>query len=164
MEIRRIRADEGSQLRQLRLQAMADAPDAFAESLSDEKLQPLAYWDDRARRGAEGYTSVIFFAEEEQHCCGMASGFIFDDLAGWARLAAMWVEPALRRHGIGRALMEAVAQWGAERGVQQLRLWIAETNTAAKALYIGAGFTATDQSQPLPSHPLQREVLMIREL
>ena len=83
---------------------------------------------------------------------GMATGF-FEDGASDVHLVAMWVDPVRRSQGTGRALVDAIVQWATEEGASRVRLWITETNEAAAALYKRAGFRATGEWQPLPSHP-----------
>jgi GNAT superfamily N-acetyltransferase len=89
----------------------------------------------------------------------MASAFVTDDLAGFAMLAAMWVEPERRRQGIGRALVEAAAEWARERGVQQLRLWVGESN-----VYTSTSFEPTVASHKMPGRESVREMLMVRTI
>lgn len=54
-----------------------------------------------------------------------------------------------------RALSDAPAAFGQT---------LAETNEPARSLYARQAFVATDQTKPLPSNPVLREVLMVREL
>src|ERR671917_264257 len=52
--VRRIRADEGPLLRDLRLRALADAPEAFGQALQDAQAQPDAEWTQAARQASGG--------------------------------------------------------------------------------------------------------------
>lgn len=58
-----------------------------------------------------------------------------------AEILTLAVAPALRRQGIGRALLEAAAAEAARRGALALFLEVAAANTSARALYAAAGFT-----------------------
>lgn len=60
--------------------------------------------------------------------------------AGWAGVTAVEVDPAYRRRGLARVLLGAVARWAWSRGALSTYLQTAETNTAAQALYLSAGF------------------------
>jgi hypothetical protein len=44
VEIRRLRAGEAARLRELRLRALQDSPDAFASSYEREAELPTAHW------------------------------------------------------------------------------------------------------------------------
>jgi ribosomal protein S18 acetylase RimI-like enzyme len=61
-------------------------------------------------------------------------------LADQAFVAYMAVEPASRRRGVGRALLDAAETIARERGIPHMSLMVTEENAAARALYAGAGF------------------------
>lgn len=56
-------------------------------------------------------------------------------------LAELYVVPALRGNGIGRALMDATLALARERGADRIELGTAEDDVAARALYTRMGFT-----------------------
>jgi ribosomal protein S18 acetylase RimI-like enzyme len=58
-----------------------------------------------------------------------------------AYLQELYVVPALRGGGIGRALLEATMAAAREAGATGIDLNTGETDTAARALYESAGFT-----------------------
>ena len=69
------------------------------------------------------------------------AGVCFVRIAGSeAEILALAVVPAHRRHGVGRALMQAAARDCAVTGARQLFLEVAEPNDAARALYAACGF------------------------
>lgn len=50
------------------------------------------------------------------------------------------VDKKYRREGVGNALLNAVKQWGAERGVHDIRLSVIPSNESAIDFYIEEGF------------------------
>jgi ribosomal protein S18 acetylase RimI-like enzyme len=58
-----------------------------------------------------------------------------------AHLQELYVAPALRGRGIGRALLEAAIEAAREAGATGIDLNTGETDTAARALYESCGFT-----------------------
>jgi ribosomal protein S18 acetylase RimI-like enzyme len=56
-------------------------------------------------------------------------------------LEELYVVPAQRGHGLGRALMEAAIDLARERGAARMDLGTAEDDLAARALYESLGFT-----------------------
>jgi N-acetylglutamate synthase len=60
---------------------------------------------------------------------------------GWAGVFCMATDPALRRRGIARAVLGALARWSREQGAQSVYLQVECDNAAAQALYASAGFT-----------------------
>ncbi|PZQ46974.1 MAG: ribosomal-protein-alanine acetyltransferase [Rhodovulum sulfidophilum] len=57
-----------------------------------------------------------------------------------AELLTIAVDPAARRQGQGRALLDRLAAALAADGVAEIFLEVAETNAAARALYAAAGY------------------------
>jgi ribosomal protein S18 acetylase RimI-like enzyme len=55
-------------------------------------------------------------------------------------LAELYVAPALRGQGLGRALMRAAVELARERGADYLDLVTGEDDTAARSLYESLGF------------------------
>lgn len=68
-----------------------------------------------------------------------------------AYLQELYVVPALRGQGIGRALMEATIELCRERGADGIDLNTGETDTAARALYESLGFTNREGGPDGPS-------------
>jgi ribosomal protein S18 acetylase RimI-like enzyme len=59
-------------------------------------------------------------------------------------LAELYVVPALRGHGRGRALMEAAMELARAEGAGYMELNTAEDDVAARALYESLGFSRTE--------------------
>lgn len=66
-------------------------------------------------------------------------------------LEELYVVPALRGNGIGRALLEATMATGREAGATQIDLNTGETDEAARALYESVGFTNREGGEDGPS-------------
>jgi ribosomal protein S18 acetylase RimI-like enzyme len=73
------------------------------------------------------------------------------DGAKEAYLQELYVVPALRGNGIGRALLEATMDLARSAGASGIDLNTGETDTAARALYESAGFTNREGSPDGPS-------------
>jgi len=56
-------------------------------------------------------------------------------------LAELYVVPAVRGRGLGRALMNAAIEFARERGADYMDLGTAETDVAARSLYESLGFS-----------------------
>jgi GNAT superfamily N-acetyltransferase len=167
LHIRRIRADEWHRLRALRLQALADAPMAFASTLAREEAFPDGVWQERAAGAAAGVDRVTFIAEEGGRWVGLASGLLAlqaDLPEACPTLVGMFVDKSARQRGIGAALVESVALWTRERGGDRLVLWVACGNHAAIALYRRCGFEPTGSRRPVAHTPACTEQEMMRKL
>ncbi|HEY1920428.1 MAG TPA: GNAT family N-acetyltransferase [Streptosporangiaceae bacterium] len=60
---------------------------------------------------------------------------------GWGGIAAVEVDPACRRAGLGTGVTAGLAAQAASRGAEWLFLQVEEENAAARALYARMGFT-----------------------
>lgn len=157
MEVRQARAADWETLRELRLRALADAPDAFASTLQQETAFPEQVWRPRAEGGA---ASVNFIAYEGGAGIGMAAVFAVANVPGRMHLVGMWVDPQHRRRGVARALVEQAVRWAEERQAREVILWVADHNIPARMLYEQVGFRPTGERQPLPSNLVLMESLL----
>jgi len=95
---------------------------------------------------AAAFTSLpenpsVFFAVARSGVDGQLSGYV----VGWhvmdeAELANLAVEPAARRRGVGRLLLDHMIDDAAGRGAARLFLEVRESNDAARRLYASRGF------------------------
>jgi GNAT superfamily N-acetyltransferase len=143
--VRRLRADEWAAYRSIRLLALLDAPDAFGSTYQRE----LAFGDEEWQARISPPDGAVFVADGPDDLVGLAIGAPAPSNAGAAALFAMWVAPAARRLGVGRALIAAVKAWAIDAGYPRLGLGVTTTNAPAIALYERAGFVATGDRFPL---------------
>ena len=85
--------------------------------------------------------AAVFVAEEGELIVGRLS-LARDPHPARAHVAdlGLMVAASHRRRGIGRALLDASAQWARQSGVRKLELHVLPHNTAAIALYEAFGF------------------------
>ena len=152
MALRAALPGDWERLREVRLAALRDAPDAFASTLEATEGLPQWRWEGWAT-GDDWGAELVTFVEEPAPGApfmGLATGAIFHDDRSAANLFAMWVAPSARGVGIGRALVDGVVDWARERGADHVILRIAEGNVAAQRLYEAAGFVLdADDREPL---------------
>jgi ribosomal protein S18 acetylase RimI-like enzyme len=68
-------------------------------------------------------------------------------------LAHLGVSPALRGHGIGRALIEELIRRGLQQGRRRVMLDVAASNPRAQALYERLGFAVTGGRRSVLANP-----------
>jgi ribosomal protein S18 acetylase RimI-like enzyme len=129
--IRIVTPDDWREWRDLRLEALREAPQAFSATLADWENAPEERWRQRLR----GTHDLI--ADLDDRPAGMVTGFPRGDTV---ELGTLWVAPHARGRGVGDALVRAVLDWAGHRTVT---LRVAEANTAATALYRRHGFEGT---------------------
>jgi len=133
--IRLLTPADAALYRAIRLEALANNPEAFTSTLEREQDKPLAWFEARLA------ISDVFGALIADELVGIA-GFRREDGAKTAHKGVLWgmyVRRKARKSGVGRLLVDAVAAHAAER-VEQLQLVVVSDNTAALRLYTAAGF------------------------
>ena len=164
IELRPLEAAQPQILRDLWLRALADTPAAFGVSFAEMAEQPAAYWSDLARSLAASDDQHEVIASTQDRPCGLIHGSIDTGQRDVAHIGAVWVDPAARRHGIAKRLLQAIVSWAQACGVRRLELWVTVGNAAAIRHYTQAGFRATGQQRPLPSNVTLQICQMEREL
>lgn len=145
-EIKIVRLTVGDEwrLREIRLRALADSPDAFATTFVEASTQPFKEWQHQLERLA------TFIAVAGGRDIGIARGGRHDAQADAAVLMSMWVAPETRRQGIAVALVDSVITWARTEGFGRLVLEVTETNAPAIELYANTGFVTTGTLGALP--------------
>ena len=134
--IRPFRTDEADALRDIRFEALADLPMAFAEHLAAARAKG---GEDFGAGLAEG---SIWGAWDGETCVAMAGlgRSIGANVEHRATLWGVYVSPRARGTGAGRALLRALVDYGVALGVEIFELAVGDFNTAARRLYNSLGF------------------------
>ena len=135
--IRRAESGDEALLRQIRLEALSEAPEAFGSTLDRERARTSVDWQKWLS------PSATFLLDTDNGPKGIAAGVPDSTDEAVVHLTAMWVHPALRGLGAGSALVEAVLAWAEERGANSVRLDVIDGNDRARQLYERHGFEAT---------------------
>jgi len=104
-------------------------------------------WEKHLREGVWGNESwCVFVAEADGRLIGQIMGVLRDQLPvfepeRYGYVTDVVVDPAARRHGVGRALFEALKAWFCERGVSHLQLGVAHNNPVSQAFWRAMGCT-----------------------
>jgi ribosomal protein S18 acetylase RimI-like enzyme len=153
-DVRRVQVDEWEALRDMRLRALADSPDAFGSTHAEAVARPEQWWRDWTERSAAGAAQAMFLAWDGGEPVGIAGAY----REGSSYIVvSMWTVPQRRGHGIGRSLLDAAVAFA---GDEEIVLSVTEGNDAARHLYESSGFVATGATEPLRSNT----ALLIHEL
>lgn len=147
--VRVFRAHEWQIYRELRLGALADAPDSFARTLAEEQGRSDAEWSTLLAASTGSPSQLALVAERGERPVGLAYARLATEAPEIAHLYSMWVEPSARRSGVGLALVEAAAAWARSERARTLVLQVTEGNAPAASLYQRAGFVPTGELSPL---------------
>lgn len=158
--VRQLDPDDWPLWRELRLRALADAPEAFGTTLADLRDRDTeAHW-----REGVSWPRVPFVVEAEGKPAAMGRLLfgddpVYGDVPGArAELISVWVAPEHRGLGVGRALVAAAVEHLAAHHPQtRLLLAVVETSMPAGRLYESCGFGTGGRN---PEDPV--ELLMER--
>ncbi len=156
LTVRRIRADEGGLLRQVRLDAIADSPGEFTTRLADARDRAPEAWRRVAEVHATADDQATWFAEVEGATAGMISAFRTED--GAVTMTSLWSSPGHRRIGVADVLVATVRDWALDAGAVEVRQWLVERNAHARAFHESLGFAPTGAERPYEPSPDIREV------
>ena len=158
--IERITPQTALVFKDLRLRALLDAPAAFSSTYAKESQLSDEEWIKRAVRwSSDG--SAIFLATNREVGCGIVGAYE-EENAQCAQVISMWVDPAYRRAGVGKALIDAVVEWAGFRAVPALKLMVTSVNPGAITFYERLGFSMTGKTAVYPNDATITEFEMAR--
>ena len=134
----------------------ADAPDASALVIELEEHLAARY----PAESRHGYSVAKLLEERVGFFVGRVGGTAAAcggvQLIGerYGEVKRMWVRPRFRGFGLGRAMLESLAEYTLSRGIEVLRLETGVDQTAAIALYEGFGFRRIPPFPPYRDDPL----------
>ena len=143
MSVRRGTPADVDALRAIRLEALADTPEAYGSTFDE-----TAQWSDEQWREVAGRWT-FFLAEDADGVIGMATGGYHERRPGTSWLFGMYVTPRARGTGAADELVDAVARWARSRGADTLYLHVTELVPRARAFYERVGFVPTGEVETL---------------
>jgi len=164
LKVRRLTADQGSLLRELRIAGLREAPYAFGATLQDALSQDAAAFDRLALHLAGADDDACFVLYTEGQPAGLVDAYFDDHPQRRAFIRALWVAPAVRHLRGGELLVATASQWLIERGAAQIYAWVADMNTNAMGFYERLGFISSGDRQPLQSDTQQWETLLTKRV
>lgn len=122
--------------RLLRLEALRNHPETFSSSFEEERGSDLSHLI-----GARPNVTLGGFVDDG--LVGTAGLFVSPKLKQRHKghVFGVYVAPAWRRTGLARALLERLIQEARSSGLIVLTLSVTAGNTAARRLYLNAGFS-----------------------
>lgn len=123
-----------ARLREVRLRALRDTPDAFWATYESEAAFPAEKWAEWLRDPhAQWWVAATGDGVDVGLLCGRLE-------ESGVHLVSMWVAPEARGAGVGSRLVDEAVAWARAAGAAEVRLWVVDANHAARALYARKGF------------------------
>lgn len=136
--VRRFRRDEAGVLAAIRMEALANAPCAFAERL---EVARAVGGEDFEQALSAGEVWGAFVGDR---CVAMA-GLQRHTGANVAHKATLWgvyVSPTARGQAVGQGLLQAMIDHAGRVGIEVLELGVGDFNVEARRLYGRMGFVS----------------------
>lgn len=149
ISVRPIAPHEWQKYRDIRLQALQDAPDAFGSTWAAEAAQADDHWSARIAAATASDMDRALFVVNGKAVCGLVWCKLSAAEPGVADIYQMWVAPTARGLGAGRALLSQALAWAKNRGAQRVRLGVMVADSPAMHLYRSHGFAPMGQPEPL---------------
>lgn len=143
LTVRRTGRDDWRALRDIRLEALADTPEAYGSTYAESATWSKDQW--RRMAGDRLY----YLALRDHAVVGMVSGGFNDAHPGTRWLYAMYVTPSDRGTGSASRLVETVAEWARGDGANELFLHVTKSIERARAFYVKCGFRPTGETFPM---------------
>lgn len=147
--IRTITADDWALYRDLRLQALADSPDAFGSTLADEQALADEHWQMRLAAASVSGRDLPLMAWAGAEPVGLGWAKVDAAAPGVINLFQVWVAPSQRGQGIALAMLDCVVLWAKSMQATAVQLGVASGQNAAMRIYLKAGFTPSGLAEPL---------------
>lgn len=156
--VRRGSVADAPALRALRLEALADTPEAYGSTYEEVAAWPDARWRDAASEW------VFMLGEHGGAVQGLARGGYHDLHPGTHWLYSMHVAPPARGSGLARMLVDAVAQWATGAGARAIYLHVGSQVPRARAFYEKIGFQSTGEVGTMARDASMGLVTMVKHL
>ena len=131
--------------REVRLQALLDAPHAFGSSYEAEAKRSNYEWQQVIETALASGKNHVYLAESDGVVCGLVWCKLSAVEAGLAEIFQMWVNSKHRGMRVGEKLLQAAIACARNHRVERISLEVTATNYAAAAFYQSQGFQLMDE-------------------
>jgi ribosomal protein S18 acetylase RimI-like enzyme len=125
--------------RDLRLEALRDAPDSFVASYDEELQYDEELWRERMRQ------ERWLIAERDGKTVGVVGLGIYNQDPHDGEIFGLWVPPQARRSRVGWGLVRDAAEQAVADGRRRLFFWVGSDNGPAVAFASAFGFRPTSE-------------------
>lgn len=151
-DINLLTPNEWRTLREIRLSALSESPDAFLSTYEEESEYDELKWRTEFARG-DWYVGMVKLESDDKPV----------SIAGITRepgtpahqrfLEYVWVAPESRRQGVAFDMINEVLGRLKQSGVQTVFLWVIDGNDSAMRMYKRVGFFSCNRRQKLEEFP-----------
>jgi len=160
-EVRPFNASDWPQVRDIRLEMLADSPTAYVEKLADAQQRGDDHWRARAATADQPHwLGLAGVSIATGRWIALARSAVFADRDDRAYVFNVYVAPAYRGRGVADDLLDVVEHWARGEERPALFLFVHELNARAIAFYQRRGYDFTGARTSYPLDPSQSELEM----
>ncbi len=152
VRIRSAHRNEWRVWKDIRLEALQDAPESFGERYQDAMEKDDARWQRDFQKVMESEKQEIFFAAADNLVVGLLFVFVRDQDTKIGGIGGLWIAPEYRKKGIGKQIVEKAMEWMRGKNLQAVTFWNNKSGEASSKFYEKLGFTYTGIEKPLESN------------
>jgi ribosomal protein S18 acetylase RimI-like enzyme len=162
VELRHARHEDWELLKEIRLRALRDSPDAFCVTHDEAAGYDDEVWIERSSAEPGEGSSASFLAIDRDEVVGMSAGILCDQHR--MDVVSLFVTPSHRGTGLAQELMKMVEAWGRTRGAYEAVLDVEADNQRAGSFYTSLGYLPTGRRETYPGRVWLHRVELARPL
>ena len=135
-KINTLKGDDWEKLRDIRLRAVTESPQAFGDTVEKTKAQTEEVW----RKWIAN--SHIYIIDDNNKSVSAAT--FRQDIDGVWEINAVWTDPSYRNKGLSRKIFEQIFFDAKMMSIDVIRLDVNSIQSAAVTLYESLGFKKID--------------------
>ena len=144
--IRRLQTGEVHLFKQLRLQALQEAPYAFPSTYEAALQRSAESWREQAERTAQGPDRATFIALSDEVPIGMAALYRDEAKAEVGELLQVLVSAAYRGTNVASDLIDAIFKWANQNNFHTIIAGVTKGNARALKFYNKYGFSLMEET------------------
>ena len=144
--IRRLQTGEVDLFKQLRLQALQEAPYAFPSTYEAALQRSAESWREQAERTTHGPDRATFIAFSDEVPIGMAAFYRDEAKVDVGELLQVWVSAAYRGTNVASDLMDAIFKWANQNNFHTIIAGVTKGNARALKFYNKYGFSLMEET------------------
>lgn len=159
--IRTMGAHEWRTYRDLRLRSLADAPEAFSQTLADAQALHPEVWASRLTAAAVSGRDHPLVAELAGAPVGLLYAKVDGDDDAVVNLFQVWVALEARGRGVATMLLREALRWARARPARAVALSVTCGDTPAGRLYAREGFVNDGAPTPRTGTALMEQAMRL---
>ena len=160
MMIKALTPADWQTMKDFRLKALKESPEAFARTYEEELAFDDNVWIKRTDGASEGKERICFLCFDGEKPVGIGGSSVSKQRKQASSVNSVWVDPAYRGTEAAKMIMDCLKDWASSIGLTQMEGLVTSTNERALGFYKKYGFEVTNETETLERDPSVVSVLI----